>query len=106
MTDARGASKTKALIAVTGLHDIEEEMWSPRYGIKGIVDASVEATIQEGSSRGASQTLPFEIKTGRAVAAADHQAQTILYTLLMTERYRKPLSLLSRTQILTIFTLA
>lgn len=30
---------------------------------------------------------PFEIKTGRAVAGMEHRAQTMLYTLLMGERY-------------------
>ena len=31
--------------------------------------------------------MPFEIKTGRAVAGMEHRAQTMLYTLLMAERY-------------------
>lgn len=30
---------------------------------------------------------PFEIKTGRAIAAMEHRAQTMLYTLLTAERY-------------------
>jgi hypothetical protein len=33
--------------------------------------------------------MPFEIKTGRAVGVMEHRAQTMLYTLLMEERYRK-----------------
>lgn len=31
--------------------------------------------------------MPFEIKTGRSVAGMEHRAQTMLYTLLMGERY-------------------
>lgn len=31
--------------------------------------------------------MPLEIKTGRAVAGMEHRAQTMLYTLLMAERY-------------------
>ncbi|KAF9804281.1 hypothetical protein IEO21_09435 [Rhodonia placenta] len=34
-----------------------------------------------------SWTMPLEIKTGRAVAGMEHRAQTMLYTLLMAERY-------------------
>ena len=35
----------------------------------------------------ASWTMPFEIKTGRAVGVMEHRAQTMLYTLLMEDRY-------------------
>jgi DNA replication ATP-dependent helicase Dna2 len=31
--------------------------------------------------------MPFEIKTGRAVMGMEHRAQTMLYTLLVSERY-------------------
>lgn len=31
--------------------------------------------------------MPFEIKTGMSRAGMEHRAQTILYTLLMEERY-------------------
>lgn len=34
--------------------------------------------------------MPFEIKTGRATAGMEHRAQTMLYTLLMSERYSTP----------------
>ena len=44
--------------------------------------------------------MPFEIKTGRAVAGMEHRAQTMLYTLLMGERYgtEVPSGLLYYTQ--------
>lgn len=91
-----------AKLAITGLHDIEEAIWSPKWGMKGKIDASVQATIQlpdkkakpgfpslatEGQSE--SGPMPFEIKTGRAVGVMEHRAQTMLYTLLMEERYRE-----------------
>lgn len=46
-------------------------------------------TKKEGSSEeeGTSWTMPFEIKTGRAVGVMEHRAQTMLYTLLMEDRY-------------------
>lgn len=44
--------------------------------------------------------MPLEIKTGRAVAGMEHRAQTMLYTLLMAERYHSevPSGLLFYTQ--------
>ncbi|KAJ9091006.1 hypothetical protein QFC19_009302 [Naganishia cerealis] len=95
-------------LAITGLHDIEEAIWSPKWGMKGKIDASVQATIEQppdrkrnnvngtmreqvnvgGGWRGRSGPMPFEIKTGRAVGVMEHRAQTMLYTLLMEERYR------------------
>ncbi|PCH37109.1 hypothetical protein WOLCODRAFT_83460, partial [Wolfiporia cocos MD-104 SS10] len=35
-------------------------------------------------------TMPLEIKTGRATSGMEHRAQTMLYTLLMAERYSAP----------------
>jgi DNA replication ATP-dependent helicase Dna2 len=87
-----------AKLAITGLHDIEESIWSPKWGMKGKVDASVHAIIQVPTPKGKMQTvpqpgetggpMPFEIKTGRAIGVMEHRAQTMLYTLLMEERYR------------------
>lgn len=70
--------------------------------MKGKIDASVQATIQVPdkkaksgllSSEAHGQTqigpMPFEIKTGRSVGVMEHRAQTMLYTLLMEERYRE-----------------
>jgi len=36
--------------------------------------------------------MPLEIKTGRATAGLEHRAQTMLYTLLMSERYGEDIS--------------
>ncbi|EXB70693.1 DNA2-like helicase [Morus notabilis] len=46
--------------------DIEEMAWAPKYGLKGMIDASV-----------------------RVESSLEHSAQVILYTLLMSERYQK-----------------
>jgi DNA replication ATP-dependent helicase Dna2 len=90
-----------AKLAITGLHDIEESIWSPKWGMKGKVDASVHATIQVPTPKGRTRVtvqegetggpMPFEIKTGRAIGVMEHRAQTMLYTLLMEERYRTSL---------------
>lgn len=74
---------------------MEEDIWSPTYGLKGKLDATVQAVISESTidkrvksqSLLSTHTMPFEIKTGRAVAGMEHRAQTMLYTLLIAERY-------------------
>lgn len=74
-------------LSVTKLLDVEEHVWSPTYGLKGNIDATVEVTMEddEGSRR---LTVPFEVKTGKYQSAA-HRAQTALYTLLLSDRYGK-----------------
>lgn len=84
---------------------MEEDIWSPTYGMKGKLDATVQASITSPSpstfSRNANKTstpaqiskshpAPFEIKTGRTIAGTEHRAQTLLYTLLTSERYATP----------------
>ncbi|KAG8995284.1 Tripartite DNA replication factor [Tulasnella sp. JGI-2019a] len=98
-------SSSKALLALTGLHDIEEDIWSPTYGFKGKIDASVQATIKETDlklkrTKETTWTMPFEIKTGRVNTGLEARAQTMLYTVLMAERYgtETPAGLLYYTQ--------
>lgn len=89
------------LLSITGLHEVEEDIWSPKWGLKGKVDASVQAAIvrkqikpaygrlpvSEVGSESEEHVAPLEIKTGRAVGLMAHRAQTMLYTLLMEDRY-------------------
>jgi len=67
------------------LLDVEEHVWSPTYGLKGNIDATVEIALndEEGLRR---LVVPFEVKTGKHQSAA-HRAQTALYTLLLSDRY-------------------
>lgn len=72
-------------ISVNKLLEVEEKVWSPMYGLKGNVDATVEIkTSNESGDK--SLTVPFELKTGKHSNAA-HMAQTALYTLLLSDRY-------------------
>lgn len=99
LTNTRAGRGESSLLAVSHIYDIEEDIWSPAYGLKGKIDASVEAVVTEIDdsstpfSRAAPKVqttaspMPFEIKTGRSVAGMEHRAQTMLYTLLMGERY-------------------
>lgn len=77
---------------ITGLHDIEEDIWSPKWGLKGKIDASVQIRLRrEGSSETQDLIAPLEIKTGRSISGLSHRAQTLLYTLLMEDRYGLPI---------------
>ncbi|OWZ43190.1 DNA replication ATP-dependent helicase Dna2 [Cryptococcus neoformans C23] len=87
------AGDQPALLAINGLHEVEEEIWSPKWGLKGKVDASVQAKIIRDPLHGSQaeeHVAPFEIKTGRSVGVMAHRAQTMLYTLLMEDRYGVP----------------
>lgn len=77
---------------------MEEDIWSPKYGLKGKVDATVHGIISDPlpttpftrcnpQSVLTSGPLPLELKTGLASKGMEHRAQTMLYTLLLSERY-------------------
>ena len=72
-------------MCVSKLLDVEEHVWSPMYGMKGNIDATVQVTMKEGPQR-RTLTVPFELKTGKN-ATSNHQAQTALYNLLLSDRY-------------------
>jgi DNA replication ATP-dependent helicase Dna2 len=75
------------------------------WGLQGKIDVSVQATLVDNGpkswasstsksktergegKKGESWTMPFEIKTGRSQGIMEHRAQTMLYTLLMEDRY-------------------
>ncbi len=72
-------------MCVSKLLDVEEHVWSPMYGLKGNIDATVQVTMRDGADR-RTLTVPFELKTGKN-ASSNHQAQTVLYNLLLSDRY-------------------
>lgn len=72
-------------MCVSKLLDVEEHVWSPMYGLKGNIDATVQVTVDDGKQR-RTLTVPFEVKTGKNPSAA-HRAQTALYNLLLSDRY-------------------
>lgn len=81
----QGRNGDKANMSVTKLLDVEEHVWSPMYGLKGNIDATVQVTMKDGAQRRI-LTVPFEVKTGHN-ATSSHQAQTSLYNLLLSDRY-------------------
>lgn len=99
--DSRSA--VPPLVRVKQVHDVEEDIWSPMYGLKGFVDVSVEVELIERASAGALRPgaipcartttvmMPLELKTGRSISMIEHRAQTMLYALMMSDRYRRPI---------------
>ncbi|KAJ6613311.1 Dna2-domain-containing protein [Mycena sp. CBHHK59/15] len=92
LTNTRSGPHETSLLAISQLLDIEEDIWSPVWGLKGKIDATVLAVISDSQSPSGRAIIttgpkPFEIKTGRPVAGLEHRAQTMLYTLLTEERY-------------------
>ncbi|XP_070051802.1 DNA replication ATP-dependent helicase/nuclease JHS1 isoform X3 [Nicotiana tomentosiformis] len=78
-----GVKKIKVL-------DIEEMAWAPKYGLKGMIDASLRVNVKFNTSKHNEMIMPLEFKTGKAtngLATMEHNAQVMLYTLLMSERY-------------------
>jgi len=89
----QGRNGDKASMCVSKLLDVEEHVWSPMYGLKGNIDATVQVTMRDVGSNGKGSvvqervlTVPFEVKTGKNVVS-NHQAQTALYNLLLSDRY-------------------
>uniref|UniRef100_A0A3B5LXY3 DNA replication ATP-dependent helicase/nuclease n=1 Tax=Xiphophorus couchianus TaxID=32473 RepID=A0A3B5LXY3_9TELE len=80
------------------LADIEENVWSPRFGLKGKIDVTAKVRIQRsrnGSNRVCEEkTVPLELKTGRESNSIEHRSQVILYTLMSMERYGPEIGLL------------
>ncbi|KAG5519473.1 hypothetical protein PMAC_002100 [Pneumocystis sp. 'macacae'] len=75
-----------SFISVNKLLKTEEYILSPKYGLKGSIDATVQIAVKSGSNL---QYLiaPFELKTGNNTKSIEHRAQTILYTLLLSQHY-------------------
>lgn len=78
-------------IRITGIRDIEENVWCPRFGIKGKVDITAEAQMRGSQRRDSSKTetrvLPLELKTGRPTFSIEHQSQVILYGMMLKDRH-------------------
>ncbi|KAJ2895472.1 DNA replication endonuclease-helicase Dna2, partial [Coemansia aciculifera] len=76
-------SDSESLVAVSKIMDMEENVWSPKFGLKGKVDLTILAKY---SDQGA-LVQPFELKTGRNTQNTAHRAQLVLYTLLLSDKY-------------------
>jgi DNA replication ATP-dependent helicase Dna2 len=80
----------QSTMSINKLLDVEEHVWSPMYGLKGNIDATVQVTMRDDQGE-RTLTVPFEIKTGKNSSNAAHVAQTALYNLLLSNRYGESL---------------
>ena len=83
--------------------DIEESIWSPKYGIKGKLDLTLRTDIRQESFKSLSSTkatnnnkalshqmtshvIPVELKSGKTTFSAEHEGQVMFYALLNNEK--------------------
>ncbi|XP_015178226.1 PREDICTED: DNA replication ATP-dependent helicase/nuclease DNA2 [Polistes dominula] len=64
---------------ISEVHDIEENIWLPKLGLKGKIDVTVEVKLHSRKK----QIMPIEIKTGRPSFSLEHRGQVILYIMMM-----------------------
>jgi DNA replication ATP-dependent helicase Dna2 len=83
--DVPDSSKT----CVSSIVDIEENVWSPTFGVKGKIDSTVEI-IRDTHGNRQRLAVPMEIKTGKPIKRSAHITQTRIYTLLMSDKYDFP----------------
>uniref|UniRef100_A0A671EGD4 DNA replication ATP-dependent helicase/nuclease n=1 Tax=Rhinolophus ferrumequinum TaxID=59479 RepID=A0A671EGD4_RHIFE len=69
--------------------DVEESIWSPRFGLKGKIDVTVGVKIHRGCKT-KYRVMPLELKTGKESNSIEHRSQLVLYTLLSQERRADP----------------
>ncbi|KAM5468947.1 DNA replication endonuclease-helicase Dna2 [Microsporum ferrugineum] len=84
MMDDRNGAMSK--VCINKLLEVEEHVWSPMYGLKGNIDATVQIVLEEEGEQ-KTLTVPLEVKTGKNNANHSHRAQTALYSLLLSDRY-------------------
>ncbi|TID30233.1 hypothetical protein CANINC_001240 [Pichia inconspicua] len=73
-------NRREAVYHVSNILDIEQNIMSPIYGVRGIIDVVLETEINKGK-----YVVPMEIKTGTPNIA--NQVQALMYTLLVKQRY-------------------
>ena len=87
-------------VQVLNVCDIEESIWSPKYGIKGKIDLTLQTEIKMSafkhlattqtdkkvSDKFETHTIPVELKSGRTTFSAEHEGQVMLYSLLNKEK--------------------
>ncbi|KAF7589324.1 Tripartite DNA replication factor [Aspergillus hancockii] len=79
-------NSSKLRLSINKLLEVEEHIWSPMYGLKGNIDATVQVACHDGESD-KHLIVPLELKTGNRDTNHAHRAQTALYTLLLSDRY-------------------
>ncbi|XP_063396497.1 DNA replication ATP-dependent helicase/nuclease DNA2-like isoform X1 [Mytilus trossulus] len=82
---ASTCSQKKEDLNITKVIDIEENIWCPRYGVKGKIDLTVEIQIKN-KERYEKCIVPLELKTGRPSFSMEHKGQVTLYSMMSSDR--------------------
>lgn len=67
------------------IQDIEENIWSPRLGMKGKIDVTVKVNPPNKFFNSFQKLMPLEIKTGKASFSLEHKGQLIIYQMMMQD---------------------
>ncbi|GME68617.1 unnamed protein product [[Candida] boidinii] len=83
----KNAANHRNSFYASNILDVEENIWSPTFGMKGLIDVVIEACELNSTNpnKNPKFVVPMEIKTGREYIS--NRAQVSLYTLLVNERY-------------------
>ncbi|XP_051779352.1 DNA replication ATP-dependent helicase/nuclease DNA2 [Erpetoichthys calabaricus] len=76
-------------VTITEFLDIEENIWSPRFGLKGKIDITATVKIHR-RSKTQQRVMPLELKTGKESNSIEHRSQVTLYTLMNQEKRKDP----------------
>lgn len=75
-------------VKVIGVTDIEENVWSTKYGLKGKIDVTGLVRVYDKKNKTVKdKTLPLELKTGNPNLSMSHAAQVSLYSMMIEDRY-------------------
>ncbi|XP_066477496.1 DNA replication ATP-dependent helicase/nuclease DNA2 [Tiliqua scincoides] len=85
----RDSNEASYSVKVTEILDVEENIWCPRFGLKGKIDVTADVTIHHRSGT-QSKIMPLELKSGKESNSIEHRSQVILYTLLCRGRRVDP----------------
>lgn len=61
-------------VKVTEILDVEENIWCPKFGLKGKIDVTAEVTIHE-KSKTQTRIMPLELKSGKESNSIEHRSQ-------------------------------
>lgn len=75
-------------VKIIGIQDIEENVWSTKYGLKGKIDVTGSVRVYNRRNKTlVDKTIPLELKTGNPNLSSSHSAQVSLYSMMIEDRY-------------------
>lgn len=61
-------------VKVMEILDVEENIWCPRFGLKGKIDVTAAVTIHE-RCKTRTRIMPLELKSGKESNSVEHRSQ-------------------------------